>query len=223
MLHDFRGHGGEGHWSVVTRVLFFTPFKNGCAIPISLVTRVFAWLLWLFKYDGEWLGNYIIQFPQDPGMYLIGSHGLVYIQVPQVVLNLIFSYSWRDLISPVPALRFRDLREVGGEITIENWGKKTVEYLSLLHVSCQQLSCHLLWGCIFIELPFLANILVEALIIILCIPCQTEFQMCLSFPDPTFRKFGITWDIKPLNLTSIPRQYDSVPRESTMSPCSKGG
>lgn len=48
-----------------------------------------------------------------PGMHLVGFHGLVYIQVPQVVSNLIFCYHGKALISPVPTLRFRDLRDVG--------------------------------------------------------------------------------------------------------------
>lgn len=39
------------------------------------------------KYDGEWLGNYISQFPQAHKMHQFGSHGLVYVEVPQEVLN----------------------------------------------------------------------------------------------------------------------------------------
>jgi len=27
-----------------------------------------------YKYDGEWLGNHICQFPQDPEMHIIWSH-----------------------------------------------------------------------------------------------------------------------------------------------------
>lgn len=47
-----------------------------------------------------------------PGMHHVGFHGLVYVQVPQVVSNLIFCYHGKDLIS-LPTLRFRDLRDVG--------------------------------------------------------------------------------------------------------------
>ncbi|KAK4806827.1 hypothetical protein QYF61_005623 [Mycteria americana] len=63
------------------------------------------------RYDGVWLGNYICQFPQDPGVHLLESNGLVYLQVPQVVSNLNFSYEGRDFVPLVPALRFGDLRD----------------------------------------------------------------------------------------------------------------
>lgn len=43
-----------------------------------------------------------------------------YVQVSQVVLNL----EWRELQSTASALRFRELRDVGREITIESWGEK---------------------------------------------------------------------------------------------------
>ena len=42
------------------------------------------------------------------------SHGLVYIQVPQVISDLIFSYDGKDFVPLVLALRFRDLRDVRG-------------------------------------------------------------------------------------------------------------
>jgi len=48
-------------------------------------------------------------------MHLIRSHELMYVQVPQVVLNMIFSYSGRDFAPPVPALWSIHLRDVGGE------------------------------------------------------------------------------------------------------------
>lgn len=53
-------------------------------------------------------------------MHLIGSHGLLYVQVPQVVFTLIFTYNGWDFISLTPAFRFRRLRDVGIETTIEN-------------------------------------------------------------------------------------------------------
>jgi len=68
-------------------------------------------------------------------MHLVRSHGLVYVQVPQVVSNLSVSYNGKDLVHPVPALRFRDLRDVGRVTASENRSKKNVEHLSLLHVS----------------------------------------------------------------------------------------
>lgn len=65
-------------------------------------------------------------------MHLIGSHGILYVQVPQMDLNLIFSCDGWNLIDLVPALRFRDLTDLGRAIASENWSKnKIVEYLSL--------------------------------------------------------------------------------------------
>lgn len=46
------------------------------------------------------LGIATAKFPQDPGIYVFGSYGLTYFQVPLVVLNLI-SYNRRDFIPPV--------------------------------------------------------------------------------------------------------------------------
>lgn len=58
-----------------------------------------------FKYHGEWLGNYTSQFPQDSRTRLTRSHRLRYVQVPQVLSTLIFSYGRREFASPFPALR----------------------------------------------------------------------------------------------------------------------
>ncbi|KAK4806814.1 hypothetical protein QYF61_005610 [Mycteria americana] len=123
---------------------------------------------------------------QFRGKNVVGDciKGLTEVQVPQVVSNLNFSYEGRDFVPPVPALRFGDLRDVGREITTENWGNKIVEYLSLLHVGCHQFSCLIYQGAyIFFNLPFLADLPVKALLI-LRIPCQIQLQLRLSFPDP---------------------------------------
>jgi len=53
-------------------------------------------------------------------MHLVRSHRLMYIQVPQVVTNLIFSYSGRDLASPVPVLWLIYLRGMGREAASED-------------------------------------------------------------------------------------------------------
>jgi len=72
-----------------------------------------------FKHYGEWLGNYISQFPQDSGMHLIRSHRFMYVQVPQVVKNLVFPYSGRSFTTLVPILWFISSggvrREAAGE------------------------------------------------------------------------------------------------------------
>lgn len=52
-------------------------------------------------------------------MYLVRSHGLMYIQVPHKGGHKPeLGYNGRDFIPPVPALNFRDLRYVGREVTI---------------------------------------------------------------------------------------------------------
>lgn len=56
-------------------------------------------------------------------MHLVGSYGLVYVHVPQVVSNQIY-HDRSDFILPVPVLRFGDSRDMEREITIENCGQK---------------------------------------------------------------------------------------------------
>ncbi|GAB0203458.1 hypothetical protein GRJ2_002811400 [Grus japonensis] len=46
------------------------------------VSENFTGLPRLLKYDGEWLSHFIHQFPQDPQMHLIRSHGLVNLRIP---------------------------------------------------------------------------------------------------------------------------------------------
>jgi len=52
----------------------------------------------------------------DSGMNLVRSHRLMHVQIPQVVMNLIFSYSGRDFAPSIPILWFRHLRGVGREV-----------------------------------------------------------------------------------------------------------
>ena len=49
-------------------------------------------------------GNDISQFPQDSGMHLIRSNRLMHVQVPQVVMNLIFCYSGKGFAPLDPIL-----------------------------------------------------------------------------------------------------------------------
>lgn len=119
----------RGDWqSLVPRALL----KNGCSVCLFTVPWDFTWLTTLFKYHGEWFGSCIIQFPQDSRMHLVVSHRFIHNQVLYIIMNLIFSYRGRDFPPPVPNLQSIHLRDVGGEIAIEDWGKR-VEFLSLLH------------------------------------------------------------------------------------------
>jgi len=60
-----------------------------------------------------------------------------------------------------------------------------VEYLSLLLVLCYQFASLAHQGeyALFV-LPFLADILVESLLVILSMLCQVQLQPCLGPPDP---------------------------------------
>lgn len=75
---------------------------------------------------------------QESGMLLVGSQRFVYIQVPQVVMNLTFTLNGRDFVLSI------HLSDVGRVVAIEDWGKKSpssvVEYCSLLLISFFQLS-----------------------------------------------------------------------------------
>jgi len=69
-----------------------------------------------FKYRGDCLGNSISQFPQDSVMNLVRSHRLLYVQVPQMVMNLIFFYSGKRFGPLVPILQSIHSRGVGREL-----------------------------------------------------------------------------------------------------------
>ena len=47
-------------------------------------------------------------------------------------------------ILPIPAFAICNLGNVAGAPTSEDWGKKVIEYLSLLHILGNQVSCFLL-------------------------------------------------------------------------------
>lgn len=68
------------------------------------VTRDFTSLPWLFKYYGEWFGDYISQFTQDSEMHPSGTLRLVDVQILQAVMAVIFVYSGRDITPPVPTI-----------------------------------------------------------------------------------------------------------------------
>lgn len=62
VIHDFIRH--RNIWLVDgAQGPIFTLLEIRCDISLFLVTGDFAWLPWLYKYDGEKLSNYICQFP----------------------------------------------------------------------------------------------------------------------------------------------------------------
>lgn len=112
----------------------------------------------------EWLGNYISQFPQDPEIPLLESHGLVYVQILQVVLNLIFSYDGKDFSPQVPSLRLMGLRNVGRVIISYKWGKKKLLSTSAFCMYMVISSFLFIWKILKTKNLFLASIHVEAVV-----------------------------------------------------------
>ena len=74
-------------------------------------------------------------------MDFIQSHGLMHLQVPQMVPNLIFSYCGLFFILIDPAFACCSLGGVVGALAGEDRGEKVIQHLSLLHVLGDQVSC----------------------------------------------------------------------------------
>jgi len=69
--------------------------------------------------------------------------------------------------------------------------EKVVEYLSLFLPCCNlfsSLACHRAYS--FFDLPILADIPVEALLLILCILCDVQLQLLVGLPDPISVQLG---------------------------------
>ena len=77
------------------------------------------------------------------------------------------------------------MKDLGSLTGSEDQGKDIVEYLSLLHICYYQFTLLICQrGHTLLRLSFLANVPLESLPVILCIPCQAQFYLCLGFPDP---------------------------------------
>lgn len=106
LFHALSEYWGKADLSVVSRVLLYPFFINGCNSH-SLQSGDLVLLPWLFKYNEECLDNYTGQFPQNSGIHLIGSYWLV---SSQVVSNLVLFHSntlqplfpWSIWVCPIP-------------------------------------------------------------------------------------------------------------------------
>jgi len=114
------------------------------------------------------------------GCIFIGAHRLMDVQIPQVVTNLMFTYSGRDITLPVPTFWPIHLRGVWTAVTSEGWRRK-VEYLSL--PACLYCSLGGL-GYILLHFPFLMDVPLEAFLVRLCNPCRVQFQLGLALCGP---------------------------------------
>lgn len=129
-------------------------------------------------------GNNINQLPQNPGMHLISSHGLVTIYFHQGVPNFLLDYSERNFSTSVPTQRFRYLRDTGNLTARGDLGEELSGYLSLLHICnycspfsfIMQVHSYILLG-FSLGFLFLINVFRESLIIL-------HIQWCHSLPDP---------------------------------------
>lgn len=161
---DLTSDKGKADLWVVPWLPLFMLFRNGC-------DWFFLFSYWwhdltamTFLYYGKWLSDYICQFLQDLWVFLIGSHGLVYVQVSQMVTNLVFYNGWDH--SPRTCLETQVL-EWEEKLPVKIEAKML---LSFFHDSCHKIPSHLPEGYNFFFSPFLI-IHTEALII-LHIPCQ---------------------------------------------------
>ena len=119
---------------------------------------------------------------------------VMHIQVPQLVTNLVFTYSGRGFSPLVPILQSIGWGGARREVASEDWGKRVVEYLSLLLVCWYEVAILVHRGdggrgdrhdtnYAFFNLPFLADMPTEVHVVILRIPRQVQLQLCLGPPD----------------------------------------
>jgi len=118
-------------------------------------------------------------------MHLVRSHRLMYVQVPQLVPNLIFPYSGRGFSPLVPILQSIDSGGARREVASRRLREKNCgvpqpfpHLLILGHHSCSS------GGYAFFNLLFLVDIPVESHLVIISIPCQVQLQPHLGTPDP---------------------------------------
>lgn len=112
---------------------FLSFLKMGVIVAFFQSLGDFTWVPLLLKYDREWDGNYICQFPQDHWFSWIYIHSSF-----SIVSNLIFCDGW-EFILPIPALRLFHFRGLGRAIANKIQGKYFVEYLILPWVSCHNI------------------------------------------------------------------------------------
>jgi len=129
------------------------------------------------------LGDYISQLLQDSGMHLIGTNRLMDVQLPQVVMNVIVTYSRRDIAPSVPTFQTICSRAVRRAVSSEDEAKKFVEYLSspwtlLLACLCCTLGRR-------VCLPDLSSSswYIYRSCSYLCSPCQVQLMLGFGLPD----------------------------------------
>ena len=81
----------------------------------------------------------------DPGMHLVWPHGLIHVQSPEAVSDLLCPYSGEEIALPAPTksfrdVQFRDVRNMGILPVSEDCRKELIESLNLLHTFCSQFS-----------------------------------------------------------------------------------
>lgn len=90
---------------------------------LFLVNGNFTRLQGLFKCADSFC-HFLQQFSQNPQMHLIKSQGLLHLQVPWMVSELILSYNRWSFIVPDLGLALCNLVSMVGILAGEDWGKK---------------------------------------------------------------------------------------------------
>lgn len=95
-----------------------------------------------------------------------------------MVFNLILSYSGGFFNLSVPAFAFYDLGCVAGALVGEDRAKNVIEYPSCFHILGNRVS-HFFPenACIFSHLPFIIDVLIEALLFALDVPGQVQLYL----------------------------------------------
>lgn len=122
-------------------------------------------------------------------MHLLRAHRLVAIQLHQVILNLLFTYTGRGFTPPTPTQRIRDLREVGSLTVSEDWDKELIDYFTLL-ISVSPFL--LITGAtLSLAFSFLTYVLMESLLVI---PSSLA-KSCSSFALAVLTPFLGMWTV----------------------------
>jgi len=115
-------------------------------------------------------------------MHFIGTNRPVDVQLPQLDTELIFAYSRRDIAPSVPSAR--EMCEENSPVKTEAKKFLSTSAFSLSVVSSPPvlLSGRRIPSQAFL---FLVDTPAEAVLVLLCAPCQVQFQLGLGLPDPS--------------------------------------
>lgn len=127
----------------------------------------------------------------------IGTHRHMDVHVPQVGMNLIFTYSGKDTVSPVPSSEPSARGLCVEQLPIKNEARNLLNTSALSIVTCLYCSLgdqRVTGGRVCLPVLSLSGLCIRhvhnvhlSTFLVLCTPCQDHFQLglCLSDPIPT--------------------------------------